>query len=69
MNRKLFVYGHAYSTYTDLIYKLLFNKNAKQLREEYGITKKENLRDYFSEEELKQVQSKERLISGLIDCG
>ncbi len=63
------MHGHAYSTYTDLIYKLLFNKNAKQLREEYGITKKENLRDYFSEEELKQVQSKERLISGLIDCG
>lgn len=63
------MHGHAYSIYTDLIYKLLFNKNAKQLREEYGITKKENLRDYFSEEELKQVQSKERLISGLIDCG
>lgn len=63
------MHGHAYSIYTDLIYKLLFNKNAKQIREEYGITKKENLRDYFSEEELKQVQSKERLISGLIDCG
>lgn len=63
------MHGHAHSTYTDLIYKMIFKKNSKQLREEYGITKKENLRDCFSEEELKQVQSKERLISGLIDCG
>ena len=63
------MHGHAYSTYTNCIYKVLFGMNAKQLREKYGIGKKENLRDYFSEEELKAVQSMECLVSGLVDCG
>ena len=63
------MHGHVYSTYTNVIYKAVFGKDAKHLREEYGITKKENLRDYFSQEELKAVQSKEMLVSGLIDCG
>lgn len=63
------MHGHAYSTYTNVIYKSIFGKNAKQLREEYGIGKKENLRDYFSEEELKMVQNMEMLVSGLIGCG
>lgn len=62
-------HGHAYSLYTDLIYKVVFGKNAKQLREEYGITKQENLRDLFAQEELAKVQSVEMVVSGLVDCG
>lgn len=63
------MHGHAYSTYTNAIYKTLFGKNANQLREEYGIGKKNNLRDSFSAEDLKAVQSMECLVSGLVDCG
>lgn len=63
------MHGHAYSTYTNAIYKALFEKNANQLRESLGIGKKDNLRDFFSEEELKAVQSMECLVSGLVDCG
>lgn len=63
------MHGHAYSTYTNVIYKSIFGKNAKQLREEYGIGKKDNLRDCFSEEELKAVQSAEMLVSSLISYG
>lgn len=63
------MHNHAYSLYTDLIYKSVFGKNAKQLREEYGITKKENLRDLFSKEELSKVEAVERVVSGLVDCG
>lgn len=63
------MHGHAYSLYTDLIYRALFGKNAKQLREEWGITKKDNLRDLFSQEELAKVQAIERIASGLVDCG
>lgn len=63
------MHGHAYSTYTNCIYKALFNKNAKQLREEHGLDKKANPRDCFSSEELKAVQSMECLVSGLVDCG
>lgn len=63
------MHGHAYSTYTNVIYKSIFGRNAKQLREEYGIGKKDNLRDCFSEEELKAVQSAEMLVSSLINYG
>lgn len=63
------MHGHAYSTYTNCIYKALFNKNAKQLREEYGIDKKSDLRSCFSEEQLKAIKSMEMLVSGLVDCG
>lgn len=62
-------HGHAYSTYTDVIYKSIFGKNAKQLREEFGITKKESMRDYFSEEDLVKVQNAEMLVSALVGYG
>lgn len=63
------MHGHAYSTYTDVIYKSLFGKSAKQLREEFGITKKENLRDFFSEDDLRQIQNAEMLVSSLVGYG
>lgn len=62
-------HGHAYSLYTDLIYKAVFGKNTKQLREEYGIAKQDNLRDFFAQEELAKVKSVEMVVSGLVDCG
>lgn len=63
------MHGHAYSTYTNCIYKVLFGMNANQLREKFGIGKKESLRDCFTQEELRAVQSLECLVSGLVDCG
>lgn len=63
------MHGHAYATYTNTIYKAIFGKNAKQLREEYGLSAKDNIQDYLSEEELQLIQSKEMLVSGLIGCG
>lgn len=63
------MHGHAYSTYTDIVYRTVFGKTAKQLREEYGIDKKANLRDCFTVEELEKVQSIEMIISGLVNCG
>ena len=63
------MHGHAYSTYTNCIYKVVFGMDAKKLREKYGIEKKDDLRGYFSAEELKAIQSMESLVSGLVDCG
>ncbi|MCI8338154.1 MAG: Rha family transcriptional regulator [Lachnospiraceae bacterium] len=63
------MHGHAYSLYTDMVYKALFGKNAKQLREEHGIGKSDDLRSCFTPEELQAIQSKEMLVSSLIDCG
>ena len=63
------MHGHAYSAYTDLVYKVVFGKNAKQLREEYGIGRRDDLRDLFSQEELAKVKSVEMIVSGLVVCG
>lgn len=63
------MHGHAYSTYTNCIYKVLFGMNANQLRDKFGIGKKDSLRDCFTTEELRAVQSMECLVSGLVDCG
>ena len=63
------MHGHAYSTYTDVIYKSLFGKTAKQLREDFGIAKKDNLRDYFSQEELVKIQNAEMLVGSLVNYG
>lgn len=63
------MHGHAYSNYTNCIYRALFGKDAAQLRRDYGLGAKDNLRDAFPQEELAAVQSMERLVSGLVDCG
>lgn len=63
------MHGHAYSNYTNCIYKVLFGKSAAQLRSDFGIGKTDGLRDHFSKEELRAVQSMECLVSGLVDCG
>lgn len=62
-------HGHAYSIYTNCIYKTLFGMDANQLREKFGVGKTEKLRDQFSQEELRAVQSMECLVSGLVECG
>lgn len=63
------MHGHAYSTYTDLIYKSVFGKTAKQLRLDLNIGNKENIRDYLTEEELLLVQNAEMLVSSLVGYG
>lgn len=63
------MHGHAYSIYTNLIYNSIFGKDARHLREEYGISKKDELRDCFSLEELQQVQKAEMLVSSLVEYG
>lgn len=64
------MHGNAYSNYTDhIVYKHVFGMRACELRKKYGIGKKDNLRDCFTEEELKLVQNAEMLVSSLIEYG
>lgn len=63
------MHGHAYSTYTDLVYRSIFGRSARQLREEFNTSKKDNLRDFFSTEELQKIQNTEMLVSSLIGYG
>jgi len=58
-----------YKHYTDLVYKITFGKNTKQLREEYRITSKDSLRDYFTAEQITEIQRLENQIGVLIDLG
>jgi Rha family phage regulatory protein len=59
----------AYPNYTNLIYRNLFGKTAKELESDYGVKAKENLRDFFTGDDLAKVQSMEMLVSSLINCG
>lgn len=59
----------AYPNYTNLIYRTLFGKSAKDLEREYGVKPRESLRDYFVGSDLEKVQSMEMLVSSLINCG
>ena len=63
------MHGHAYSNYTNCIYRTLFGKNAAQLREEFGVGKADALRDCFNSDDLQSIQSMECLVSGLVACG
>lgn len=59
----------AYPNYTNLIYRMLFGKTAKELEREYGLKARESLRDFFTGDDLARVQSAEMLVSSLINCG
>lgn len=62
--------GYVYSNFTDMIYKILFNKTAKKFREEKGLTKSSQYtRDYLTEEELKLVDEAETIVTGLVALG
>ena len=59
----------AYPNYTNLIYRTLFGKTAKELENDYGVKPRESVRDYFTGDDLQKVQSMEMLVSSLINCG
>lgn len=58
-----------YPNYTNLIYRTLFGKTAKELENDYGVKPRESVRDYFTGDDLQKVQSMEMLVSSLINCG
>jgi len=60
------MHGHAYSTYTNCIYKAIFGMNTSQLRKQYNIGNKDNLRDYFSFEDLQAVRELECMVIDLL---
>jgi len=61
---------YTYSNYTDMVYMILFNMTAKQIRESRNIAKKSELtRDYLTEEELKLVDEAETIVTALTALG
>ena len=59
----------AYPNYTNMIYKVLFQKDAKSLKEERGYEKNEKLRDSFSGQELMLVDEAETIVTALVTLG
>lgn len=55
-----------YRNYTELAYKLAFNKDTKQLKAELNLGKKDNLRDNLSSDMLKEILLAEEKIKGMI---
>lgn len=61
---------YTYTNYTDMIYNVLFNMTAKQIRESRSINKKSDLtRDYLTEDELKLVDEAETIVTALTSLG
>jgi len=59
----------AFPNYTNMIYRILFGKTAKELRQEKGIATNELLRDSFNKEELKMVDEFETIVTALLSLG
>ena len=59
----------AYPNYTNMIYKVLFGKDAKTMREERGFTKNDALRDSFTGDELVLVDEAETIVTALVTLG
>lgn len=59
----------AYPNYTNMIYKVLFEKDAKTLRKERGYEKNDKLRDSFSGGELILVDEAETIVTALVTLG
>ncbi|WP_196008167.1 Rha family transcriptional regulator [Clostridium tyrobutyricum] len=57
---------HLYSNVTRLIYKILFNKTVIQLKKQFSVPEKGNLRDYISKTELAKVKILENQAATLI---
>jgi prophage antirepressor-like protein len=58
-----------HKNYTDLIYKIMFGKNAKKIREDLNIPINSNLRDKLDKDSLEKIIKYENAISGLINIG
>lgn len=59
----------AYPNYTNMLYKILFGKDAKTLRELKSVKDNDALRDSFTVDELNKVEEGETIITALIALG
>ena len=57
----------AYSNYTKTIYKKLFGKTTKELKEIMNVPEGKNIRDYFSIENLEKIQDIESEIATILE--
>lgn len=56
----------AYPNYTNMVYRTIFNKDAKTMKVERGAKDDDSLRDKLSASELEKVEEVETIITGLV---
>ena len=60
---------YVYPNYTNMIYQCLFNRTAKDMREEKGLKTNDALRDTFTAEQLALVEEAETIVTALVSLG
>ena len=58
-----------YPNYTNMVYKVIFGKDAKKMKEERGFNNNDSLRDSFTGEELLMIEEAETIVTALITLG
>ncbi len=58
-----------YAQYTNLVYNGLFAKTAKEMKDIKGIKTNDLLRDSFSQEQLKDIDEAETIVTALVSLG
>ncbi|PIC71134.1 hypothetical protein CSV77_03590 [Sporosarcina sp. P16b] len=61
--------GFEYAQFTNLVYNIIFDMSAKQLKELFELGKNEPLRDSFPTEDLRKIVKVEQTISVLLTLG
>lgn len=61
--------GHAFATYTNLIYKTVTGRSAAQMRKEAGLPKGADVVPLLTADELALVTKREAQVTTLLDCG
>lgn len=55
--------------YADLIYDILFGKTVRIIWDQYGVNNRNSMCKHISTKELQQIESMEKLVVGLVNCG
>lgn len=59
--------NYAYSNYSKLVYKKVLGKQVKKAKEDLGLSKNDNIRNYLTIEQLEEVQKLESKIAMYIE--
>lgn len=63
------MHGHAYSTYTNKIYRALFGMDAKKLRKGLNLAEDANLRECLPEKAIKRIAALESIAQRMVEMG
>lgn len=63
------MHGHAFNTYTNLIYRAALGQTAPQVKKARGAAKDARAVEFLTSDELRTVEKKKRLVTDLLDDG